>query len=579
VEPAFPRAAFTLGDWLVEPALDRISKDGAVRHLRPRLMDLLVFLAQHPGEVVTKDQILDHVWQQRFVAESVLSRSVADLRQLLDDDAEQPRYIETIPKRGYRLVAAEGSLVPRAADAARRPSVVVLPFVDMASGHDQEYFCDGLAEELTNGLAQLAGLRVVARTSAFAFKGRAVDVRQVGRALNVGAVLEGGVQRAGDRLRVTVQLIDVADSCHLWSQRFDRPAGDIFAIEDEIVRSVVLALKVKLLGDRAGRAMVRTTANPAAHDLYLKGRHLAARRSPESMAQALQCFERAVEADPSYAAAHAAIGECQAVAGFAGFSRPSDVFPLARQAAIRARELDPDLADAHAVLGHESGMFEWRWDEAEAHFQRALELSPGYALARVWYSHLLTASGRFDEAIEETERACECDPLSPTVRATLGLALYYARRFERAEETYKAVLDADPSFALAHFFLGRLYMVQGRLEEAVEQQAAASVIPTALGVLAGAWRRLGRPDRARDLVRGLERLAKARYVGPLAWFVANADDPDAQLAWLERAVDAREGSVPLLNTDAGMDPLRGDPRYHAIIGRLGLPVVPVPSPR
>ena len=308
-----------------------------------------------------------------------------------------------------------------------------------------------------------------------------------------------------------------------------------------------------------------------------KGRHLAARRNPDSMAQALQCFERAVEADPSYAAAHAAVGECRAVAGFAGFARPSDVFPLARQAAVRARELDPELADAHAVLGHVAGTYEWHWAEAEAHFQRALELSPGYALARVWYSHLLTASGRFDEAVEETERACECDPLSPTVRTTLGLALYYARRFERAEETFKAVLEADPSFALAHFHLGRLCMVQGRLEEAIEQHAAASVIPTALGFLAGAWRRLGRPDRAADVVREIDRLAGSRYVGPLVWFAANADDPDAQLLWLERAADAREGALALLNTDAGLDSLRGNPRYHAIVGRLGLPVVPVPE--
>jgi TolB-like protein/tetratricopeptide (TPR) repeat protein len=579
VEPASPRAAFTLGDWLVEPALDRIARAGVVRHLRPRLMDLLVFLSQHPGVVVTKDQILDRVWQQRFVAESVLSRSIADLRQLLDDEAEQPRYIETIAKRGYRLVASAATLAPPAAAAARRPSVVVLPFADLAPGRDQEYFCDGLAEELTNGLAQLAGLRVVARTSAFAFKGRGIDVRQIGRDLNVGAVLEGAVQRAGDRIRVTVQLIDVADGCHLWSQRFDRPTGDIFAIEDEIVRSVVLALRVKLLGDRAGRAMVRTTASPAAHDLYLRGRHLAARRNPESMAQALACFERAVDADPSYGAAHAAIGECHAVSAFAGFARPSDVAPLARQSAMRARGLDEALPDAHAVLGHVAGTFDWRWEEAEAHFQRALDLSPGYALGRVWYSHLLTASGRFDEAVEETERACECDPLSPTVRTTLGLALYYARRFERAEETFKTVLAGDPSFALAHFHLGRLYGVQGRLEEAIEHQAAAAAVPTSLGFLAGAWRRIGRPDRAEEVEREIDRLAATRYVGPLAWFAAHPDEPHIQLTWLERAVDAREGAVALLNTDAALDHLRGDPRYQALLGRLGLPAVPLPSPR
>jgi serine/threonine-protein kinase len=317
---------------------------------------------------------------------------------------------------------------------------------------------------------------------------------------------------------------------------------------------------------------------PAAHDLYLKGRHWSARRNPDALHQALACLEAAVKAAPSYAAAHAAIGECHCVMGFAGFARPSEVFPLGRQAGERALEIDPDSADAHAVLGHEAGTFEWQWEQAEEHFQRALALSPGHALARIWYSHLLAASGRFAEAIDHTERACECDPLSPTMRTTLGLALYYARQFERAEEAFRAVLETDPTFALAHFHLGRLCALQGRFDEAVQQQTAASAIPTAVGFLAGAWRRLGRPDRADEATRELERMAQARYVGPLAWFAASVGDPDAELSWLARAFDAREGSVPLLNTDAGMDHLRGDPRFEALVRRLGLPQAPPLSP-
>ena len=297
------------------------------------------------------------------------------------------------------------------------------------------------------------------------------------------------------------------------------------------------------------------------------------------MVQALACFGRAVEADPSYAAAHAAVAECHAVAGFAGFAAPADVLPLARQAAGRAISLAPDLAEGHAVLGHVTGMCDWRWADAEACFQRALASSPGYPLARIWYSHLLTASGRFDEALEETARACECDPLSPTVRTTHGLALYYARSFRRAEETFKAVLGSDPAFALAHFHLGRLYAVQGRFEEAVEQQAAAAAIPLALGFLAGSWKRLGRPDRAKEVVGELEAVAKSRYVSPMAWYAASTGDVEAQLLWLERALDAREGSVALLNTDAGLDHLRANRRFEALIGRLGLPVVPIPPAR
>ena len=576
MEPANPRAAFHLGDWLVEPDLDRIGRGPLVRHLRPRLMDLLVFLAEHAGQPVTKDQILELVWRQQFVAESVLSRSIADLRRLLDDDAEHPRYIETIPKRGYRLVASvtarAASPAPSSGSAPHRPSIVVLPFVDMAAGHDQDYFCDGLAEELTNGLAQLPGLRVVARTSAFAFKGRSIDVRDIGRELNVAVVLEGGVQREGSRLRVTVQLIDVSDGCHIWSERFDRTAGGIFEIEDEIVGAVVEALKVRLLDGRGARPMAGRTLDPAAHDLYLKGRHWAARRSADALPQALRLFEQAVEIDPGYAAAHAAIGECHAVSGFMSIARPRDTFPLARKSAERALAIDPALAEGHAVLGHESGMFEWRWGDAEACFQRALELSPGYALARVWYSHLLAASGRFEEGIAQTERACECDPLSPTIQTTLGLALYYAGLFERAADRYQEVLRVDPSFALARFHLGRLYAVQGRFAEACEQlEQAAEGAPIALGFLAGACRLLGRDRRAAESVARLERLAKSRYVGPMAWFGANMGDRDAQLSWLARALDEREGVVPLLNTDPALAGLHGDPRFESLRGRLGLP--------
>ncbi|RPJ81152.1 MAG: transcriptional regulator, partial [Acidobacteria bacterium] len=228
--------AFSLGDWLVEPSLNRLTRADEVRHLRSRLMDLLVYLAQHAGRVVTKDQLLEDVWHQRFVAESVLSRSVAELRQLLGDEARHPRVIETIPKRGYRLVATVAEPARGAsagsAGADARPSIVVLPFLDLAPARDHEYFCDGLAEELTNGLAHLRGLRVVARTSAFAFKGKAADVRDIGRQLNVRAVLEGSVQHSDDNVRVTAQLVDASDGCHVWSGRFDRPARDIFAIED-----------------------------------------------------------------------------------------------------------------------------------------------------------------------------------------------------------------------------------------------------------------------------------------------------------------------------------------------------------
>ncbi|MFO7692324.1 MAG: winged helix-turn-helix domain-containing protein [Vicinamibacterales bacterium] len=568
-------ATFRVADWQVEPRLNRVSRGSEVHHLRPRLMDLLVFLADHPGDVLSRDQILSAVWPQRFVAESVLSRSVADLRRLLDDDASMPRLIETIPKRGYRLLAAVRPPAPPAVAAAPGPSIAVLPFVDMAAKGDQGYFCDGLAEELTNALAHVPGLRVVARTSAFAFKGQAVDVREIGRRLGVGFVLEGGVQRAGHRFRVTIQLVDTADGCHRWSQHFDGAAGEIFAIEDAIARAVAAALPAALPAPKDRRMRRGSTRNPAAHDLYLRGRHQSAQRTPDALARALGYFEEALGADPDYAAALAAIAECHCVSGFVGYAPPAEAFPLGRAAAERALAIDPEQADAHAALGHESGMYEWHWQESERHFRSALALNPGHALARVWFSHLLAASGRFDEAIEVTERACEIDPLSPTVETTLGLALHHAGEHERAVACYLRVLDATPAFALARLHLGRAYAGRGQWEAAAAQfELAAGTWPLALGFLAGACRRLGLSRRVGSLMAELERLSCSRYVGPLSWFAAWIGEREAQRRWLVRAFDEHEGAVPLLNSDPCMDGWREDAGARALFDRLDLPRVP-----
>ncbi len=540
-------------------------------------MDLLVYMAGHQAEVVTKDQILEDVWPQQFVSESVLSRSIADLRQLLDDDARHPRIIETISKRGYRLVADVAEPRPAAAtttpEASEGPSVVVLPFLDLAPTHDHEYFCDGLAEELTNRLARQPGLFVVARTSAFALKGKATDVREIGRQLGVRTVLEGSVQRSGDRVRITVQLVDASNGCHIWSGRFDRASGDIFAIEDDITRAVVSELRVKLLGGAEALVMHRQTTNPAAHDLYLRGRHRASRRSVQDLEAAIHSYEQALELDPVYAAAHAGIADCYCSIGVSGARRPRDVYPRARAEAERALAIDPDLAEAHAILAHVMASYDWRWGDAERHFQQALELSPGFAFARVWYSHLLTACGRFEEAIAQTERACECDPLAPAVLTTLGMVLYYARQFDRARECQLRLLEMYPSFAYARFFLGRLYRAQGDFEAAVEQfRLLGDAFPGAPGYLAGAERAAGREDEARRADEALERMSRERYVSPLAFAsAAHLQDYGTRIGWLSQAFEEREGSVPLLATDPLVDDLRHEPAFQSLIDGLGLP--------
>jgi len=537
-------------------------------------MEFLVFLAQNTGRVVSKDEIIETVWERQFLAESVLTRSVADLRRLLRDDAEEPRFIETVPKRGYRLMVPVLGPSSPAKPAATCPSVAVLPFTNMTADKDEEYFCDGLAEELTNALTGLRGLRVIARTSAFAFKGKAVDVREIGRQLSVGAVVEGGVQRSGGRLRITVQLIETAEGGHLWSDRFDRGASDIFAIQDEITQAVVSALRIRLPGLEEPGLVRRHTRNLDAYDLYLRGRHMAARRTADSYAQAIRLFERASTLDPDYALAHAAAGACYCGSGFVAYLAPGDAFPKAKAAAARALELDPTLGEAHATLAWVSWAYDWEWLAAERYFQRAEELSPSDAITRFWHAMLLAALGRFEEARLEIQRAWDLDPLSLVIQTNVGFVLYEARQYEEAIARIQKVLEMDPAFALASFHLGRAYLACGRYEQAVAVlQDAAPRFPLALANLAVAWAGSGRRDKAQAILEELEGLRAKQYVGPLAFSVVHQalGYIDAELDWMEKAFDVHEAAITLFGVDPSVDRLLSNRRFTKLLLRLKLP--------
>lgn len=411
---------FQVGDWVVEPALCRVSRAGQVSHVRPKLVDLLAFLASNPGRVISKDELLERVWHAEFVVESVLGRSVADLRQILQDDAAAPRFIETIAKRGYRLIAPV-RWIP-SAGTGRRPSIAVLPFVDLAPGADQQYLCDGLVEELTNTLAGVPGLRVIARTSAFAFRNKEADVREIGRQLGVETVLEGAVQRIDERMRVTVQLIDTREGCHLWSRRFDRSVRDVFAIQDEIAQAIVAELEVETLCDReAARRVYATDAK--ADDLYLRGRHILARRTGPALAAAANYFERAIERDPEHAPAHAGLAVCYESEAFLEYLPPQEGYTKAIAAARRAVQLDAALAEAHAVLGLCLSFYFWQWDDAVCALERAIELAPGSATGHMAYSNVLAAVGRPRQALAEAELARDLDPFSPLSSVVLAMRL------------------------------------------------------------------------------------------------------------------------------------------------------------
>lgn len=567
-----PPAAFEIADWLVEPSLCRLSRGGQTLHLRPKLMDLLVFLASSQGRVVPKGDILEQVWRGEFVVESVLGRSIADLRQLLGDDAARPRFVETIPRRGYRLIAPV-----RWRDRGEtplKPAIAVLPFTDLAPGADQRHVCDGLAEELINTLCSVPSLRVIARTSAFAFRGRAVDVREIGAQLGASRLIEGAVQRVDGRLRITVQLIDAADGCHIWSRRFDRAADDLFTIEDEIARAVVAELTGGLPGEESATIRRRHSPDAEAHDLYLRGRYIAARRSTDALVDAAAHFERAIGRDPEYALAHAALAECHGLRAFLGHIAPAEGFPRALAAVRRAVQLDPSVAEAHAMHGTYYTFYTWEWEAAERAFQRAIALNPSYSIARMLYSHLLAATGRSQEALEEAESAQSLDPWSLTVRVTVGLRLSETGRFDRAIELWQAVLAMDPAFPLAHFHLGRVFLVTRRYETALAHlQKVAPGFPLAMGYAGAVFGRLKRQQEAIDVLRELDALAAKRHVGALPYAVLyqGLGDLDKAFAWYAKAFDAHEGIVVFTNVDSALDELRADSRFDALVQRLRFP--------
>jgi eukaryotic-like serine/threonine-protein kinase len=487
------------------------------------------------------------------------------------------------------------SSVPRAAESAKAPtaatvnppaapsgpSVAVLPFTNLSPERENEYFSDGMTEELITALGKVEGLRVAARTSAFAFKGKNADVREIGHALNVGTVVEGSVRRAGQRLRVTAQLINVADGYHLWADEYDRELRDVFQVQDELARAIVGALRVPLrLTSRADTALVKVgTADPGAHDLYLQGRQFWNQRTLSSLQTAARYFERAIAKDSSYAEAYVGLAEVHVLLPGYGYAdaRPGEEFSRAKAAALRALVLDSMSGPAHVTLGYARMLYDWDWPGAEREFRRAIALTPSYPTAHQWYAYYLVSLGRSEEALAETRLARTLDPLSRIINTGEGDVLYYSRRYKDAIAQLRRTLDLDPDFVMAHVTLGLAYLAKGMHAEAVAELETAARLTARrqwVDLLAYAYAAAGQRDRVRAIVRELTELSRREHT-PLpstSPFInlALADTAQA-LASLERAVDRHEPwLVVLLATDPLFDPLRSAPRFTRLLERVGL---------
>jgi serine/threonine protein kinase len=457
-----------------------------------------------------------------------------------------------------------------------KPSIAVLPFRDMSPQQDQAYFCEGIAEELINALVKIEGLRVAARTSSFQFKDRGTDIHKIGEQLNVTTVLEGSIRKAGDRLRITAQLIKVEDGFHIWSEKYDRDLDDIFAIQDEISLSIVDRLKVRLLRDERSALIKRHTIDQEAHSLYLKGLYFWNRRLEGGMRKALELFQQAIEKDPGYALAHVGIADVHTVTGFFGYLSPSETFPKAKAAAEKALAIDGTLGEAHASLAWATTCYDWDWPSAEKLYARAIDLNPQYATAHEWYAIHLWAMGRFDEAIAEAERARELDPLSLIINTIVGIAYYFAGRYDESIANHKKALELDPNFLLANTYLTMPYVEEGKYDAAVDimrrVESAAAEHAYSLGYFGGAYGRAGLKDDALRILAKLDELARRRYVSPFsrAVVLVGLDRFDEALDEMEKSIEERFPPNVFSGTFPFFDCLRSNERFQALLSKIGL---------
>jgi serine/threonine-protein kinase len=459
-------------------------------------------------------------------------------------------------------------------------SIAVLPFLNMSRDPENEYFSDGLAEDIIDALTQVPGLRVMARTSAFAFRGKEVDVREIGARLNVAHILEGSVRRAGNRIRVTAQLIKASDGYHLWSQRFDREMTDVFAIQDEISQAIVEKLRLRLAADRP--LVKRYTENLAAYDLCLKARYHLLKLTQEGREAGRRYCEQAIVLDPNYALAYVVLSESHLWSAFWGSTDPREAFARAKLAALEALRLDDTIADAHSALGTVLGSGEFDWPGAEREFRRALELSPSSAVVRYDYAWchamwFLFPLGRVEEALTEMRRALELDPLDPFYNSLLGYLLHVTRQFEPAVAQLQHAIDLDPTFFFSYWFLSAPYVANGRLDEAIAAAEKANELSggtaVTLGALGSVYGRAGRTAEARQLLEELTARRQATYVpaSALAFVHGGLGERDEALAWIARGIEERDPIlVTALKIAPTYDHLRSHPAFPALLRKMNL---------
>lgn len=630
-EPTCLQRQVRFGEYELDTRTGGLHKGDSTLQLNKQPLQVLLLLLEHRGELVTREELRTALWPDHtFVDfEDSLNHAIRRLREALGDSAQNPRFIETIPRRGYRfihpidqgvavappkpvqpkgplerrrLIAAVAATVAAALTLVfglniagvrtrlltatpakslpalpRIESIAVLPFENLSGDPAQEYFADGMTEELVTNLGKISALRVISRTSVERYKGTKKPLPEIARELNVDAIVEGTVQRSGNHVRVTANLLYAPADRHLWADTYEGELGDVLVLQGKVARSIASQIGIELIPQEQVRFASAHPVNPEAYQAYLKGKYYTSKLSEEGFKNGVASFRQAIDFDPAYASAYGGLGEAYSLMGLWALQPSTETYPLAKAAALKALELDEGLAEAHAVLGQIKFGFDWDWSGAEQELRRAVTLNPSSSSAHFWYGLFLTAMGRYDEAVKETRHALELDPITPSANVQLGWVLFYARRYDESIAQLKKTLELAPDFGYANMELGLNYTQKRMYPEAVKEcRRAVSLAPedqVTLGVCGYVYGLAKRRDDAFAILDRLKKLSTRRYVDPynVAGLYIGLGDTNQAFEWLGQAYRERSPSLYALRMEVWSDRLRSDPRFQDLLRRVNFP--------
>ncbi len=603
---------FQLGSWVVQPSQNAISCNGKTTRLEPKMVEVLVCLAEHAGGTVSKDELHQRVWGDTFVTDDVLTRCISELRRALEDDPREPHVIQTIARKGYRLVPQVSPVKKKTSRRyliaplvllatlvaglayirLRHPpaaihSLAVLPLKNLSGDPEQEYFADGLTDELTAALAKLGTLRVISRSSAALYRDTPKPLPQVATELNVEAVVTGSVERSGNRVRVRTRMVRAGTDEVLWAESYDRDLGDVLRLEGEVSQAIAREIGIKLTPQVQRRLEHKPTPNPEAREAYLRARYFFDRDDKEGATKCLQYFQEAIAKDPNYAAAYAGLSRCIDLGTSFNLMSELEAAPKIKAAAMKAVELDEELGEGHAELGDYYFNRAWDFSAAEREYKRALELDPNSSVAHSYYSFFLQRIGRADESVKEIYRARELDPLSLDMADNVAWTLLYSRRYDEAVDQFHRVLEMNPNFRRARWGLARTHELKGTYTEAISECLKIPALPN-IDAFAKAmfktrcslYEKVFTTSDAEHVNRNWFESARQEIKDSIkrdddSYFIATlyaaSGATEKALDLLERGYAQHDSSLLELKIDPRLDNLRSSPRFQELVRRMNFP--------